>query len=511
VKMTSVAARGVRVVPDPTGPPPKHLKPLKGARRGKEETKKQEQQTFREELPYLTPVQTAEYRNPFFETLCTSILTDGFHRTFTEMLHLIKQQRRDREVAGPESMLWQITPLEEQPEKLKNLSRYLMAAENSERKGDHLAAYEAYLYLAHYFEEEPNDKWLSDHYYDRCLRSGPLVQGDGGRKLAEAHYNKGMAMERGGRLEEAMTHFAVFYDRTRGQDAWVQRDGKGLHRVACEALARVHISRSDQLPDEAARELLQKAHSIAKESGNTFLEARCAHHLGNVFDRIDKPDTALHFYKEFYQLASKLDDPEQLGLACEALATAYEKQGKAETSVKYLEEFAKVTEGKQDRLFSRACRGLGAAFNKQGEFQRAADYFSKAFSVARTLQDKEDIYLTRMQYGISQAFSFLSPYTEQLRAATPQSTRNLLTWKEVRKNDDLKKPLADRPPETLASRRPVNRRPPAHVLAAEEAERRRAAEAAAVEAAKAAEAAAAAKAAAPAAAVDKPGSGKKAS
>lgn len=63
------------------------------------------------------------------------MLQDGFHKSFAEMFALIKQQNEEREEAGPESVLWTKTLLEEQPEKLDTLKKFLTMAEIAHRKG----------------------------------------------------------------------------------------------------------------------------------------------------------------------------------------------------------------------------------------------------------------------------------------------------------------------------------------------------------------------------------------
>uniref|UniRef100_A0A1I8FGW1 WD_REPEATS_REGION domain-containing protein n=1 Tax=Macrostomum lignano TaxID=282301 RepID=A0A1I8FGW1_9PLAT len=159
------------------------------------------------------------------------------------------------------------------------------------------------------------------------------------------------------------------------------------------------------------------------------------------------------FYKEFYQLAqSWMTLSSSLGLRGSGHGLREAGQG-----------------GDQREIPGRVCQGHGG--------QARIGFLAAPVAGLAPLSTNS----TR----ISQAFSFLSPYTEAAsrgNSSIDQKPAHLEGGAQERRLEEA----AGRPAaRTLASRRPVNRRPPAHVLAAEEAERRRAAEAAAVEAAKA--------------------------
>ena len=64
------------------------------------------------------------------------MLQDGFHKSFAELFALLKQQHEDRLKAGPESLLWNKTMLEDEPDKLDTLKYHLTQAETAARKGN---------------------------------------------------------------------------------------------------------------------------------------------------------------------------------------------------------------------------------------------------------------------------------------------------------------------------------------------------------------------------------------
>ena len=64
------------------------------------------------------------------------MLQEGFHKSFSEMFALIKQQNERRLKAGPESVLWNMVMLETETEKMEMLKKYLTEAETALRQGN---------------------------------------------------------------------------------------------------------------------------------------------------------------------------------------------------------------------------------------------------------------------------------------------------------------------------------------------------------------------------------------
>lgn len=64
------------------------------------------------------------------------MLTEGFHKSFSELFALIKQQNERRLKAGPESVLWNMVMLETETEKMETLKKYLTEAETALRRGE---------------------------------------------------------------------------------------------------------------------------------------------------------------------------------------------------------------------------------------------------------------------------------------------------------------------------------------------------------------------------------------
>ena len=67
------------------------------------------------------------------------MLREGFHKSFSELFALVKQQNERRLAAGPESALWSMVLLEDEREKMETLQLYLTQAETALRKGSHIS------------------------------------------------------------------------------------------------------------------------------------------------------------------------------------------------------------------------------------------------------------------------------------------------------------------------------------------------------------------------------------
>lgn len=63
------------------------------------------------------------------------MLQNGFHLSFCELFALIKRQEDNRQQAGPESLMWSMTLLKDEHDKLDVLKQHLTRAEIAQRKG----------------------------------------------------------------------------------------------------------------------------------------------------------------------------------------------------------------------------------------------------------------------------------------------------------------------------------------------------------------------------------------
>lgn len=65
-------------------------------------------------------------------------------------------------------------------------------------KGHYEEVYDNQLNLAYCFSD-PEDKWLSNYFYEQCFNTAQLIKIDGGKREAQAHANIGLINEEQGK------------------------------------------------------------------------------------------------------------------------------------------------------------------------------------------------------------------------------------------------------------------------------------------------------------------------
>lgn len=65
-------------------------------------------------------------------------------------------------------------------------------------KGHYEKVYDNQLNLAYCFND-PEEKWLSNYFYEQCFNTAKLVKIDGGKREAQAHANMGLISEEQGK------------------------------------------------------------------------------------------------------------------------------------------------------------------------------------------------------------------------------------------------------------------------------------------------------------------------
>ncbi|XP_077984211.1 tetratricopeptide repeat protein 29-like isoform X1 [Glandiceps talaboti] len=396
------------------------------------------QQMLRAKQPELSHNDTARYRNTYFHTLCIEMLKDGFHRSFSELFALIKQQKAERDAAGPDSLIWNLTLLEDEFDKLDKLKQYLTEAEAALRIGSMEAVYAAQNKLAEYFKAI-GDYWLSNHFYLSCLETSLQIKGDGRRKEAEANCNMGLAFEHSRSCDKAAEHFETFYQLSSRNSNWRTEDGQSLHAMACDHLRRLYTTMAENLQKAEEKDLQQaiqyllKAFEMAKESGDTAEEGKSSYRLGLAYEGISDPETALMYHQGYMEICKQLGDQEGMGKACEAIADSYKSQGKGDEAIRYLEMFVDVAQNsKQEKALGRASACLGTIYNVQGQYLKASEFFGKAYNIARSTGDILSTSETRVNYGIASAHRVLLNFADCVEKPSKKRLGVVIDWKNVR-------------------------------------------------------------------------------
>ncbi|KAI4536035.1 hypothetical protein MJG53_014222 [Ovis ammon polii x Ovis aries] len=402
----------------------------------------------------LSKEEVAAYRNSYTKNVCVEMLRDGYHKSFTEFFALTEKWGALREAARVRSLSWAQRPLEEQPDKLDHFYYYLTRAETAERKEYFEEVYNNLYALACYFNNS-EDKWVRNHFYERCFKIAQVIKIDGGKKEAEAHGHMGLLFEEDGQLLEAAEHYEAFHQLTQGR-IWKDETGRVLNLLACESLLRTYRLLSDKMLEnkeyKQAIRILIKACEIAKEEethhnyiahtpysnicdpGNDKkMEGEASYYLGLAHLAAGEYETALAVLNTYGKISTDLDDDLSLGRAYEATAKVLQSQGQMAEAVKYLKKVMKIARNNFQNLdFVRASTMLGDIYNEKGHYSKASEYFQQAFHTTADIMNISLMDETKVHYGIAKAHQMMLMVNSCIESADLTSLDCLLSWKESR-------------------------------------------------------------------------------
>ncbi|XP_066893009.1 tetratricopeptide repeat protein 29 isoform X1 [Kogia breviceps] len=383
----------------------------------------------------LSKEEVAAYRNSYKKNICVDMLRDGYHKSFTELFALMEKWDALREAAKVRSLFWLQRPLEEQPDKLDHFYYYLTRAEAAERKEYFEEVYNNLYALACYFNTS-EDKWVRNHFYERCFKIAQLIKMDCGKKEAEAHAHMGLLFEEDGQLLEAAEHYEAFHQLTQGR-IWKDETGRVLNLLACESLLRIYRLLSDKMLEnkeyKQAIRILIKASEIAKEGNDKKMEEEASYYLGLAHLAAGEYETALAVLNTYGKISTDLDDDLSLGRAYEATAKVLQSQGQMAEAVKYMKKVVKIARKNFQSLdFVRASTMLGDIYNKKGYYKKASEYFQQAIDTTAELTNIPLMDETKVHYGIAKAHQMMLTMNSYIESADLTSLDYLLSWKENR-------------------------------------------------------------------------------
>lgn len=383
----------------------------------------------------LSKEEVAAYRNSYKKSICVDMLRDGYHKSFTELFALMEKWDALREAARVRSLLWLQRPLEEQPDKLDHFYYYLTRAEVAERKGYFEDVYNNLYALACYFNNS-EDKWVRNHFYERCFQIAQLIKIDGGKKEAEAHGHMGLLFEEDDQLLDAAEHYEAFHQLTQGR-VWKDETGRFLNLLACESLLRTYRLLADKMLEnkeyKQAISTLLKASEIAKEGNDKRMEGEASYYLGLAYLAAGNYETALTVFNTYGEISTNLDDDLSLGRAYEAIARVLQSQGEMTEAIKYLKKVVKISQNNFQWLdVVRASTMLGDIYNKKGYYNKASEYFQQAFDTTAELTNIPLMDETKVHYGIAKAHQMMRTVSNYVESADLASLDYLLSWKESR-------------------------------------------------------------------------------
>ncbi|THD23445.1 Tetratricopeptide repeat protein 29 [Fasciola hepatica] len=444
---------------------PRKLAPINCGQLGENLSDQTTKLRLRAEVPHLTRKDVSLLREPIYETMCRCLLQNGYHKAFSEMFHLYEKQNEDRRIAGPDSPLWFIPPIAEQPEKIKLLAHHLSQAEKASRRRDHHTLFTSYLLLGRAFQDCPDDLWLAEHFLKYALKIAETITDDDKLKLATAHQYYGLILQSRGQLIPAAVSLQEFYNLTRGKQ-WTNDCGVLLSNLATKYLVENYLKRIDESAEEYHSDrirLCREAQEISLKCDQWNVEAPVWRRLGLLLEDAGQFDEALKTYKSYFEKASAKEDYTNLGLACEALAKLCQRQKRLEESIQHLQKFACVCErhGRWTEL-GRACQMLGSAYDAIGDHASGLKWMKKAYSLPHMIQClkpedfRESVEAARIMIGISRAHLMNKAYSINMLDECPSAVSRVIEWKSEPFNEEEIFPIKELklPPIKFKDRQP---------------------------------------------------------
>ncbi|XP_048189510.1 tetratricopeptide repeat protein 29 [Perognathus longimembris pacificus] len=391
----------------------------------------------------LSKEEVAAYRNSYKKSICVDMLRDGYHKSFTELFGLMERWDSLRVAASLKSIFWLQKPLEERPDTLDRFYHYLTRAESAEREGYFEDVYNNLYALACYFSD-PEDKWVRNHFYERCFNIAQLIKVDGGKKEAESESHMGLLYEEEGDLLQAAEHYEAFHHLTQGR-IWKDEEGRFLSLLACESLLRIYRLLADKMVEsqdyKQAIKTLTKASEIAREGNDRKMEGEASYYLGLARLSAGDYETALADLDKYSQISTEQEDDLSLGRAYEAIAKVLQCKGETTEAIKYLEKVVKISKNNFQSLdVVRASTMLGDIYNEKGKYSKASKFFQQAFDTTVELMNVPLTEETKVHYGIAKAHQMMLAMSNCIESDDGGGGAGLdclLSWKENRSHLEL--------------------------------------------------------------------------
>ncbi|XP_042072284.1 tetratricopeptide repeat protein 29 [Haplochromis burtoni] len=239
----------------------------------------------------LTRKEIALFRSSPKQSICVRLLQEGFHRSFSELVSLLRSDQDWRATAEPGSLRLRAPPLVEQRHKMETISQHLSLAEEAERTGIWSTVCEERLLLGRFFSDR-EDLWLRFYFYHSCT---DREKGRFSRAATEARACLTELYLDRGELEEARQQGELC--RKQAEDGgWLDSDGRPLKLRACRDLWKIYRELAEAPlaaeDHKKALTLLHEGNSRAAESEDKHMKGEAAFQVGLAYQRAGDHSTA---------------------------------------------------------------------------------------------------------------------------------------------------------------------------------------------------------------------------
>ncbi|KAJ3055939.1 Tetratricopeptide repeat protein 29 [Rhizophlyctis rosea] len=347
--------------------------PLPSPRRSLHSTKR----TSIEKEHVNSTIGTADRRErmPLTQSIALDLLKEGYVRSYIDFFHMVIQPQQGT--------------LTFDAAMLQDFKLLLTAAEDSQRQGDRKEIYETRKHLAGYFEELNRNDTAVD-YYREALDIASKIPEEPSYEV-EAARNLGNVLEALNKTEEALT----YYERSKLLSS--QATNKDSTALASKAIVSVRmriaeeLERTSHLP-EAITHYLQCIDIIESGSRDPLLLNDLRYRLGKAYQKSGRVEEAVKYLDTFLEKAREIGDKTKEGWAHAALAACHESLNNLPLAAESLQSFVHLTESdtSQKSSHAQACNQLGMLYNRMGNFEQAVQYFERHYALTREMAGEGD-------------------------------------------------------------------------------------------------------------------------
>lgn len=348
------------------------------------------------------------------QSLCVSILVDGYVNSFVDFFYLTHRADDDAKKAS----------LTE--ERMVFIKDNLTIAEKAHRRGDSSKVLGAYESLAKFFQENADYK-TAIYFFEKTLDISESM--DDLPRQGNANLNLGLTHDYMGD-----TSTAIKFHERHLQLAIETEDKKRLQQANKELVesyrryAEEHEKKGD---NEKAVVLYKKCLTAAVDARDLRSEGMATYRLGVACGAINDKTASIEYHQRYLEICKKIGDQLGEGAACAALAHAFKDVGDTKLAIRYLEKYLDIaTRNKQDVAKAEACAALGSIFSDIQDHERAVQYFEKTFEIAKGVGDRKLTDSARINLGMARGNMHMLNYMEVVNDNLPA----LLKWKTRRVN-----------------------------------------------------------------------------
>lgn len=390
-----------------------------------------EKRTFKEKLHNL--IQEAEaaevqaFRDSQLQdrkSLSIQLLVDGRPQAFVDFFNLTHSDLRPQQAAAESGQQSTSGQEEDVPQEALGLLRNeLLKADNAMRAGDTQAVYSSYKSLAKHFAQLGRLR-KAEFFFRRCLRLSQDTEWLAGE--LEANLALGVVYEE---LQSTSAAIQCYERRLQlaSENAMQLEQDTAYQNLTAVYLRQAEVQASAGDPD-AALASYNKCLSASERTNDAPTAARANFRMGMIYHQQGKHQEALHYLRQFIELAPHSSDKAAEGLAYTTFAACLQSLGDRESAANCLEEYLQMARGGDQQGPAMASCSLGIILYEQGDLEQAVTYFEKFFETARTLSDRKMLDIARVNLGVARGALRMGAYMRVVQTDLP----SLIAWKSSR-------------------------------------------------------------------------------